>query len=462
MRFAHLSDLHLGKRVCEFSMLEDQKYILEQILALLDAHPVDGVLLAGDLYDKPVPPAEAVRLLDWFLTQLAVRGLPVFAISGNHDSADRVAFGAALLETSRVYVSPVFSGAPQPICLADEHGPVDVYLLPFLKPASVRHVWPDEPIESYNDALACVLRHCPVDPARRSVLVAHQFVAGAAACESEEPSVGGLDCVDAALFDAFDYVALGHLHSPQKVGRDTLRYCGTPLKYSFSEAHQHKSITFVDLGEKGCVDISTAPLTPLHDLREVRGSYLELTDRRTYEGTATDDYLHITLTDEQDVPDALAKLRLIYPNLMRLDYDNRRTREDQQIIAPERVENITPLQHLAAFYELQNNQPLTDEQAAFCQQLIEDIWKEGEAHETAPPDPVGFWPLCRRDHPGTGKAGQRRPVPCHRRYRCRQDHPVRRHHLRALRPLQRRCARRGHAAQPICRPQNAHLCGAGI
>ena len=290
MRFAHLSDLHLGKRVCEFSMLEDQKYILEQILALLDAHPVDGVLLAGDLYDKPVPPAEAVRLLDWFLTQLAARGLPVFAISGNHDSADRVAFGSALLETSRVYVSPV----------------------------------------------------------------------------------------DAALFDAFDYVALGHLHSPQKVGRDTLRYCGTPLKYSFSEAHQHKSITFVDLGEKGCVDISTAPLTPLHDLREVRGSYLELTDRRTYEGTATDDYLHITLTDEQDVPDALAKLRLIYPNLMRLDYDNRRTRKDQQITAPERVENITPLQHLAAFYELQNNQPLTDEQAAFCQQLIEDIWKEGE------------------------------------------------------------------------------------
>ena len=195
MRFAHLSDLHLGKRVCEFSMLDDQRYILEQILSLLDSTPVDGVLLAGDLYDKPVPPAEAVRLLDWFLTQLAARGLPVFAISGNHDSADRVAFGSALLETSRVYVSPVFSGAPQPICLADEHGPVDVYLLPFLKPASVRHVWPDEPIESYNDALACVLRHCTPDPGHRSLLVAHQFVAGAAACESEEPSVGGLDCL---------------------------------------------------------------------------------------------------------------------------------------------------------------------------------------------------------------------------------------------------------------------------
>ena len=211
MRFLHLSDLHLGKRVCEFSMLEDQRHILEEILTLLDETPVDGVLLAGDLYDKPVPPAEAVRLLDWFLTQLAARKLPVFAISGNHDSADRVAFGSALLADSRVYVSPVFTGAPQPIPLQDAHGTVDVYLLPFLKPAMVRHVWPDEPIESYNDALAC-----------------------ASACESEEPSVGGVDSVDAALFDAFDYVALGHLHSPQKVERETLRYCGTPLKYSFS------------------------------------------------------------------------------------------------------------------------------------------------------------------------------------------------------------------------------------
>ena len=204
------------------------------------------------------------------------------------------------------------------------------------------------------------------------------FVAGAAVCESEEPSVGGVDSIDVSLFEGFDYVALGHLHSPQKVGRDTVRYAGSPLKYSFSEAHQHKAALFITLGEKGSVRFEAVPLTPRHDLRELRGSYMELTDRRAYDGTPTDDYLHITLTDEQDVPDALARLRVIYPNLMRLDYDNRRTREDQQITAPERVENITPLQHLAAFYELQNNQPLTDEQAAFCQQLIEDIWKEGE------------------------------------------------------------------------------------
>ena len=376
MRFLHLSDLHLGKRVCECSMLDDQRYILDEILSLLDVHPVDAVLLAGDLYDKPVPPAEAVRLLDWFLTQLSDRGLPIFAISGNHDSAERIAFGSHLLEGSQVYVSPVFEGAPAPVTLTDAYGPVDVYLLPFLKPAAVRHVYPDEPVESYNDALACVLHHCVPDPTRRSVLVAHQFVAGAAACESEEPSVGGLDCVDASLFDAFDYVALGHLHSPQKIGRDTLRYCGTPLKYSFSEAHQNKSATLVELGPKGSVSLSFLPLTPRHDLRELRGSYMELTDRRSYENTATDDYFHITLTDEQDVPDALARLRVIYPNLLRLDYDNLRTRTQTDVDAAAPVEQKTPLEHFAAFYELQNNQPMTDAQAAFCQQLIETLWKE--------------------------------------------------------------------------------------
>ena len=320
-----------------------------------------------------------MRLLDWFLTELSRRELPVFAISGNHDSADRVAFGSALLAESRVYVSPVFSGPPEPITLTDAHGPVDLYLLPFLKPAMVRHVWPDAPIESYNDALACVLDHCSPDPARRSVLVAHQFVAGAASCESEEPSVGGIDWVDAALFDKFDYVALGHLHSPQKVGRDTLRYCGTPLKYSFSEASQHKSVTFVELGEKGSVTIAAEPLVPRHDLRELRGSYMELTDRRNYEGTTVDDYLHITLTDEQDIPEALARLRVIYPNLMRLDYDNRRTQTRQELDAPAKAEQKTPLEHFADFYQLQNNQPLTHEQAAFCQQLIESIWKEEDA-----------------------------------------------------------------------------------
>ena len=380
MRFAHLSDLHLGKRVCEFSMLDDQRYILEQTLAVLDKQSVDAVVLAGDLYDKPVPPAEAVRLLDWFLTELARRGLPVLAISGNHDSADRVGFGAALLAESRVYLGGVFTGAPAPVELVGADGTaVDFYLLPFLKPAMVRHVYPEAEVESYNDALAYVLAKCEQRPGHRRVLVAHQFVAGAAACESEEPSVGGVDSVDAALFDAFDYVALGHLHSPQRVGRDAVRYCGSPLKYSFSEAHQKKSLTFVTLAAEGEAVIETVPLTPLHDLREERGSYLELVDLHRYEHTKTDDYLHLTLTDEQDVPEALARLRTVYPNLMRLDYDNQRTRAaalDPE--APSDDAHITPLEHFAAFYEAQNGQPMTDEQVQFCQQLIESIWKEAD------------------------------------------------------------------------------------
>ena len=378
MKFLHLSDLHLGKRVHGFSMLEDQAYILQQIIDCIAAEQPDGVLICGDIYDKAVPSAEAVALCDDFFYHLAQRKVPVFAISGNHDSPERLAFGSRLMDGSGVHFSPVYDGGVQPFLLTDKWGEVGIYMLPFVKPAHVRRYFPEAEIDSYTDALSAAVGAMQVDTSRRNVLLTHQFVTGAATSDSEELSVGGTDNVDGSVFDPFDYVALGHLHSPQKVGRDTLRYCGTPLKYSFSEAHQHKSITFVDLGEKGCVDISTAPLTPLHDLREVRGSYLELTDRRTYEGTATDDYLHITLTDEQDVPDALARLRVIYPNLMRLDYDNLRTREDQEITAPERAESITPLEHFSAFYQLQNNQPLTAEQAAFCQQLIEEIWKEGE------------------------------------------------------------------------------------
>ncbi len=378
MRFMHLSDLHLGKRVFEFSMLDDQRYILEQILTLIDSTQLDAVVIAGDLYDKPVPPAEAVRLLDWFLTELAARGLPVLAISGNHDSADRVAFGARLLAGSRVYFSPAFEGAPVPVTLEDSYGPVDFYLLPFLKPAIVRHVWPDEEIESYNDALGCVMRKTMPDPARRSVLIAHQFVAGGEQCESEEPSVGGVDWVDAGLFSAFDYVALGHLHSPQQVGRPTMRYCGTPLKYSFSEVEQQKSATIVEMGKKGDINITTLPLTPLHDMRKLRGSYMELTSLKNYEGTVVDDYLHITLTDETDVPDAMLRLRTIYPNVMRLEYDNHRTRAAGQIISSPAATQKSPLEHLADFYELQNGAPMSDEQRALAARLVETIWKEAD------------------------------------------------------------------------------------
>lgn len=373
MKFIHLSDLHIGKRVNEFSLLEDQKYILAKILETAEVEAADGVILAGDLYDKPVPPAEAVRVLDAFLTRLAEMGMPVFAVSGNHDSAERVAFGAQLFSGRGVYVSPVYDGKVEYISLRDSFGEVRVYLLPFVKPAVVRHVFEEEEIDSYQDAVRAAVEHMEVDPAVRNVLVAHQFVTGAARCESEEILVGGLDNVDAAVFDRFDYVALGHIHSPQHVGRETVRYCGTPLKYSFSEAGQEKSVTVVELGDKGDVGIRKIPLKPLRDMRRIRGGYMEVTDRAFYQDMNTEDYVQITLTDEEDVPDGMQKLRVIYPNLMRLEYDNTQTRESGDVNGACEVEQKSELELFGEFYELQNNQAMSGKQEAFVRRLIEEV-----------------------------------------------------------------------------------------
>lgn len=373
MKFMHLSDLHIGKRVNEFSMLEDQKYILAQILELAKKEQVDGVFLAGDLYDKPVPPAEAVRVLDGFLTRLAEMEVPVFAVSGNHDSAERLAFGAQLFSSRGVYLSPVYDGNAEVVSMEDSYGEVRVYLLPFVKPATVRHVFEDEEIDSYQDAVRAAVEHMEIDPAVRNVLAAHQFVTGAARCESEEILVGGLDNVDVTVFDQFDYVALGHIHSPQHVGRETVRYCGTPLKYSFSEAEQEKSVTVVELKEKGQVEIRKIPLVPLRDMRRIRGTYLEVTNRSFYEGTNTEDYVQITLTDEEDVPDGLQKLRVIYPNLMRLEYDNTRTRESGDVTGACEVERKSAQELFGEFYELQNNQPMSGQQETFVRELFMSI-----------------------------------------------------------------------------------------
>ncbi|MDD4849840.1 MAG: exonuclease SbcCD subunit D [Gemmiger sp.] len=379
MKLFHLSDLHLGKRVHGFSMLGDQRDILQKILALADAEHPDALLLAGDIYDKPVPPAEAVALFDDFLAALAARRLQVLAISGNHDSPERIAFGGRLMDASGVHMAPVYAGQLTPVVLQDAEGPVDFYLLPFLKPAQVRAIFPTEPpaaTESYTAALATVLRVAAPDFTRRSVLVTHQFVTGAARCASEEVSVGGADNVDAAVFAGFDYVALGHLHGPQRVGRDTLRYCGTPLKYSFSEVGQQKSVTVVELGKKGQVTLRTLPLTPLHDLCERRGSYAALTARSYYaDAPWQNDYLHITLTDEEDVPDAIHRLRPIYPNLMALDYDNCRTRAAGALPDLLPTEKPQPMALFAGFFERQNGRPLSEAQQALCQSLIEQIWE---------------------------------------------------------------------------------------
>lgn len=379
MRFMHLSDLHLGKRVNEFSMLEDQKYILTQILGIIDEQQPQAVIIAGDIYDKPVPPAEAVELFDDFLVRLSKRQLKVLVISGNHDSAERIAFGGRLMNRSGIYLSPIFDGTVAPISLTDEFGEVNFYLLPFLKPAHVRRFYPDCEIESYTDAIKLAIENMKIDTAQRNVLVTHQLVTGAMRSESEELSVGGTDNVDASVFADFDYVALGHIHRSQKCGSDFIRYSGTPLKYSFSETNDNKTVTIVDLNEKGTVEFSFVSLTPMRDLVEIKGTYEELTLKSFYETTSyAEDYMHITLTDEEDIPDVLTKLRVIYKNIMKLDYDNRRTRHSAEISGVEDVKSKSPLEHFSEFYELQNGQPMTDEQTAFLHRLIKEIW-EGEA-----------------------------------------------------------------------------------
>ncbi len=376
MKLLHLSDLHLGKRVNEFSMLEDQKYILNQILQIVINEQVNTVLIAGDVYDKSVPSAQAVTLFDDFLTRLEALECTVLLIAGNHDSPERLAFGAHLLQKSRVYLSPVFDGRLTCCTLNDEYGELDVWLMPFLKPSVVRPFYPEDTMESYQDAAAVVLRSNPPHQGRRSILVAHQFVTGAKTGGSEELSVGGAENIDAALFAAYDYVALGHIHSPQRVGRETVRYCGSPLKYSLSEARGTKSVTLITFNQPGEIDIKLCPLTPLHDLRTIRGTYDEVTARTFYEGTATDDYLHITLTDETEVLDAVGKLRSIYPNVMRVDYDNTRTRAGASMPEAAVQDEATPMELFCRFFEWQNEKPLTERQRALLEKEIEAVWEE--------------------------------------------------------------------------------------
>lgn len=424
MKFFHLSDLHIGLKLMNRDLREDQEYILNEIKAVITAEAPDAVLIAGDVYDKPVPPAEAVRLFDDFLVQLSRWGLKVFVISGNHDSPERIAFGSRLMDASGIYLSPVYDGTVTPVSLHDTYGVVDIYMLPFLKPAHVRRFYETETeqIQSYTDAMQTAISHLPLDHTRRNVLITHQFVTGSVRAESEEISVGGSDNIDASVFAPFDYVALGHLHTPQNCGqtaptgaaessadeqvgaphdtessaneqtgatRDTalsaveqigatrIRYCGTPLKYSFSEAKDRKSVTVIELYEKGNLHIHTVPLKPLHDLVELKGTYDTVTARSFYEGTSwQEDYTHITLTDEEDIPDAIGKLRAIYHHLMKLDYDNKRTRSSSEITADLAMEEKTPIQLFSDFYELQNNQPLNEEQATFLNGLIETIWEE--------------------------------------------------------------------------------------
>ncbi|MCI5598626.1 MAG: exonuclease SbcCD subunit D [Ruminococcus sp.] len=376
MKIMHLSDLHIGKKVNEYSMLQDQIYILKEILRIIDNEKVETVIIAGDVYDRSLPPNEALELFDEFLYQLSSRNVNVFVISGNHDSPERISYGGRMMTENKIFLSPVYDGNVKPISLNDDYGEVNFYLLPFIRPADIRRYFPDENIENYTDAVKVAIDNMNVDFSERNILITHQFVTGAELSESEDIIVGGTDNVSGEVFDGFDYVALGHIHREQTVGKDNIRYCGTPLKYSFSEAKHIKSVTILDFKDKENIEYSKIPLTPLRDMREIRGTYDELTLKSNYENTNVDDYLHITLTDEEDIPDAIGKLRSIYPNIMKLDYDNLRTRGSGIVDAIENIESKSPFELFADLFKQQNNQDMSEEQEEIMRNLIDKIWEE--------------------------------------------------------------------------------------
>lgn len=379
MKIIHLADLHIGKRVNEFSMIDDQKYILNQILKIIDKEKPDAVIIAGDVYDKQVPSIEAVELLDSFISDISKRKTTTFIISGNHDSAERLAFGSSLMAMGKIYISPVYNGKISKYTLKNDFGSANFYLLPFVKPNHVKRFFPNEKIESYTDAIRVVVDNLKLDTSEINILIAHQFVTGASRTESEEISVGGLDNVDASVFEDFDYVALGHIHRPQKIGTERIRYCGTPLKYSFSEVNDTKSVSIIEINSKEDFNLRTIPLIPKRDMRKIRGTYEELITKTSYENTNTDDYIHVTLTDEFNVVDAIQKLRVIYKNIMKLEYDNMRTRESRKINLDDMViENKNPLEIFSEFYKLQNNQEMDDEQKEIIKKIMEEVWEENK------------------------------------------------------------------------------------
>ena len=378
MKFFHLADLHLGKRVNGFPMIEDQKIILDQILELADSEHPDAVMIAGDVYDKSIPSVEAVNLMDDFLVELVRRKLQVFVISGNHDSAERVSYGGRVMEQSGIHISPRISGCG-PIRLDDQYGPLYIYLIPYIHPSVVREAYPEEKVTDWTQAMEVLIRNAHVDPAARNIAVAHQYVTASGVrpeeCDSEQKHIGGLDNVDYSVFDAFDYVALGHLHGPQRIGRDTVRYAGSPLKYSFSEEKHKKSVTLVEIKEKGQVEYRQLPLVPARDFKTLRGTFSEVMSPGFTAPLSAEDYYRIILTDEQDVDQALARLRkYFYKNLMDLEYDNTRTRTQSDIDAGEEALEKEPIEVLQELFLKQNGTAMNDFQTQTAALLIEEIW----------------------------------------------------------------------------------------
>lgn len=355
MKILHLGDLHIGKSVCDFSMIADQKYMLEQILEIISHYEIDMVLIAGDVYDKAVPSEESVKLLDYFLCRLSAMGTETFMISGNHDSHERLNFGSSLFESNQIHICAKYNGSLYKKQCEDESGKINVYLLPFIKASQVAHFYPDAKIASYEDAVRTVLAQSEIDTSERNILVAHQFVAG----KSQDPllagsegaavvNVGTVEKIGADCFDHFDYVALGHIHSPQKIGRETVRYSGSLLKYSLSEVNNEKSFPVVSLGKKGEVTVELLKIKPLREMRHLKGKLKQLLDRNNIK--SPEDYIYVTLTDEEPIPDVMSIFQQYYPNTMKISYDNAHTREAEQKDMTKVVKEKSFSQLISDFY----------------------------------------------------------------------------------------------------------------
>ena len=374
MKFLHTSDLHLGRQLNEIKLLNDQKYILAQIVKIAGSEGVDAVLIAGDVYQKASPQADAMAAFDDFVTQLTTKGIKMYIISGNHDSAQRISYFSALLKKSGVYMSENFDGSLQRITVRDEYGEIDIWMLPFLRPVYVRRAYPEEKIESYQDAVQVVLKNAAIDTEKRNVLLCHQFITGAETSDSEEKSVGGLDNIDAGVFDAFDYVALGHIHKPQRVMRDTLRYAGSIMKYSLSEVEHHKSVTIVEMCRKGDIELHTVPLEPLHEMRRVEGLFEDVMNLEHSE-----DYVSITLHDETPPVDAQQRLGIVFPNRIKYEVVNSKTRTDRDVLAREEMKNKTTIDLFKDFFAKSNNDvPPNEWQLNLLKQILEEMEESAE------------------------------------------------------------------------------------
>ena len=385
MKLLHISDLHLGKRLNEFNLIEDQKYILNEIIKLVQAHKPGAVLICGDVYDKSQPSAEAVELLDGFLTDLIAAGQPVFLISGNHDSPERLGFASRMLAKNKLFIAGTFSGRLQSYVLQDEYGELAIHLLPFIKPAQVNRFRAEEDkITGYDEAVRSVLEASPIDTGKRNILLAHQFITAGETeprrSDSENISVGGVDNVDASAFAAFDYVALGHLHGPQHIGRDTVRYSGSPLKYSFSEVNHNKSVTLVDLKEKGKIELEFLHLSPLRELREIKGPLEALLQAGRSESEGREDFIRAIITDEADLYNPLEDLRSVYPNIMALELAkyNKGSNDSSLAGAGGDISHFTPLELFRDFYEEMLDQKLEGSSLELFTEIIEEIGDESK------------------------------------------------------------------------------------